>query len=250
MNYNTYDSYISFKLVMDSAGLIIQELQKYSNPQKAEFFPRFFKTGKGEYAEGDSFIGIVVPDCRKVAKKYYKEVDLIEVEKLLESKIHEHRLVGLFILVYKYEATKLDTDRKLIVDCYLNNLSAVNNWDLVDLSCYKLLGDYLHDKDRSILYEFAKSDDLWKQRIAVITTMAFIKNNDFNDTLKIAEILVNHTHDLIHKAVGWMLREVGKRDQKVELGFLDKYYKQMPRTMLRYAIEKFDEPLRLKYLKG
>ncbi|MBP9758668.1 DNA alkylation repair protein [Candidatus Dojkabacteria bacterium] len=229
---------------------IIKELEQAANSQKAEFFPRFFKAGKGEYAEGDKFVGIVIPDLRVIAKKYYKEVSLVEIGKFLNSKIHEYRLLALFMLVYKYEKSKDELCKTELVNLYLTNIKQVNNWDLVDLSCYKLLGDYLKDKDKGILYDFAKSNDLWKQRIAIITTMAFIKKYDFQDTINIAGILVNHKHDLIHKAVGWMLREVGKRNREEEEQFLKIHYQTMPRTMLRYAIEKFDEETRLKYLKG
>jgi 3-methyladenine DNA glycosylase AlkD len=163
----------------------------------------------------------------------------------LQSKYHEHRLTALYILILNFKKQKEE-----VIDIYLRNLERVNNWDLVDSSAPYLLGPYLEDKDRSILYELAKSDNLWKQRIAIITTLYFIKNNDFEDALKISEMLLNHKHDLIHKAVGWMLREIGKRDKKVEEEFLKKYYKNMPRTMLRYAIEKFPEEERQKILKG
>lgn len=230
--------------------LIVNDLENAANSQKAEFFPRFFKAGKGEYAEGDKFVGIVIPDLRVIAKKYYKEVSLVEIGKLLNSKIHEYRLLALFMLIYKYEKSKDKLVKAELVKFYLDNIHQVNNWDLVDLSSYKLLGNYLLDKDRGVLYFFANSNNLWKQRIAIITTMAFIKKEDYHDTIKIAEILVNHKHDLIHKAVGWMLREVGKRNRAEEEKFLKSYYKTMPRTMLRYAIEKFDENTRLKYLKG
>ena len=230
--------------------LIVNDLENAANPQKAEFFPRFFKTGKGEYGEGDKFIGIVIPDLRIIAKKYFKEITLVEIGKLLNSKIHEYRLLALFMLIYKYEKSKTEFVKAELVKFYLENIEQVNNWDLVDLSCYKLLGDYLKDKDRNILYDFAKTNDLWKQRIAIISTMGFIKKDDYQDTINISGILVNHKHDLIHKAVGWMLREVGKRNREVEERFLKNHYKTMPRTMLRYAIEKFDEESRLKYLKG
>lgn len=225
------------------------DLKALGNPEKAKHSARFFKIGKGAYAEGDKFLGITVPEQRKVAKKY-KNLTLEDTEKLLQASIHEYRLTALIILVNVYKKAKTAGQQKDIVDIYLNNRDYVNNWDLVDISAHYILGVYLEDKDRAVLYDLANSGKLWDQRIAIISTYHFIRNNDFDDTLKIAEILLNHEHDLIHKAVGWMLREVGKRDQTVEENFLKKHYKQMPRTMLRYAIERFDEPLRQRYLKG
>jgi len=239
------------------------ELKKHINQKKADFFPIFFKTGPGEYAAGDKFIGITVPNIRSVAKQFYKQTSLADVQKLLNSPIYEYRLVGLIILTYQYA-----TNEKLIkqlnkqqshfaeIKCkkififYLKNTKKINNWDLVDLSAYKIVGAYLLDKDKNILYKLAKSKNLWEKRISIISTFAFIKNDDFIDTLKISEILLKDNHDLIHKAVGWMLREVGKIDRRIEETFLKKYYKKMPRTMLRYAIEKFPEVLRQKYLKN
>jgi len=224
---------------------IKEDLQSYASPEKAKILQRFFKTGKGEYGEGDVFLGLKVPETRKIAEKY-KELSLLDIQKLLDSKIHEHRLVGLLILVDKYEKS----NNKEIVDFYLANTKNINNWDLVDLTAHKILGHYLLDKDRTLLYNLARSNDLWEKRISIISTFYFIKNNDFKDALKISEILLNDKHDLIHKAVGWMLREIGKRDQKAEEKFLKKYYKKMPRTMLRYAIEKFDEKKRKAYLRS
>ena len=229
-----------------------KELGKLKNPEKAKKLGRYFKTGKGEYADGDNFLGIIVPEQRKVAKKY--DLSLDELQKLLSSKIHEYRLTALFILVDKYK--KADEKlKKVIVDFYLRNTKNINNWDLVDLSAPNILGDFLSskhfmqspDKDRNILYKLAKGH-LWEKRIAILATFAFIRKNDFSDSLKIAEILLKDKHDLIHKAVGWMLREIGKRNQDVEEKFLKKHYKHMPRTMLRYAIEKFSEKQRQFYL--
>lgn len=220
------------------------DLQLLANPEKAKLLQRFFKTGKGEYGEGDIFLGVMVPEQRKVAKKY-SHIGLDEIQNLLQSKIHEHRLTAIFILILKYK-----TKRKEIVDFYLDNLQVINNWDLVDLSAPKILGDYLSDKDRNILFQLARSNNLWEKRIAMLATAAFIRNNDFEDALNLSELLLNDSHDLIHKAVGWMLREIGKRDQKVEEKFLRKHYKTMPRTMLRYAIEKFDKDKREFYLKS
>lgn len=235
---------------MTIVKIVQKELTSYSSKEKALFLPKFFKTGKGEYAEGDKFIGVTVPNQRIVAKKYYSKISLKELEELLHSSIHEYRLTALIMLVYKFEKQKSESERKQMFDLYINNTDYINNWDLVDLSAPKIVGAYLFDKERTLLYDFAKTNHLWKQRIAIISTYYFIKRNEFEDTLRISEILLNHKHDLIHKAVGWMLREVGKMNLQVEIEFLNKNYKQMPRTMLRYAIEKFDEDLRQKYLKG
>lgn len=224
---------------------IKNDLNGLANSGKAKVYQRFFKTGRGEYGEGDVFIGLTVPQQRELAKKYV-DLNFEDIKKLLSNKIHEYRLTGYLILVYKYE--KVET-KKDVVDFYLNNVRHANNWDLIDCVADKILGSYLIDKDKKVLYEFAKSEDLWKKRISIISTFTFIKNNQFDDTLKIAEILLNDKHDLIHKAVGWMLREVGKRDLVVEERFLKKHYKNMPRTMLRYAIERFDSNKREFYLK-
>lgn len=229
---------------------IKDELQQYVDKEKAAFLPRFFKTGPGGYGEGDLFIGITVPNQRKVARKYYRQLPLAVLEQLLHEPVHEYRLTALFMLVYKYEICKTDAEKKAVVDLYLANTACINNWDLVDASADKILGAYLMDRDKDILYDFAGSGNLWKQRIAVIATFHFIKKERYDDTLKIAAILLHHKHDLIHKAVGWMLREVGNRDFAVEFSFLKQHYRQMPRTMLRYAIEKFEEELRQQFLKG
>jgi 3-methyladenine DNA glycosylase AlkD len=289
-----------------------KDLQKLANPIKAKNYARFFKTGKGEYGEGDKFLGVVVPQQRKVAVKY-KDLELNDLQKLLSSNIHEYRLTALFILVSKYRKNKKEKIKNEdIVKFYLKNTKNINNWDLVDSSAHYILGDYLlstvcHSRESGnpqsrfanldsrfrgndiyVLYKLAESKNLWERRIAIISTFAFIRGQNtpspvrggikggvsisgdcdantpssvlplnvggnhecFVPTLKISEILLNDKHDLIHKAVGWMLREVGKRDQKVEEEFLAKYYKQMPRTMLRYAIEKFTKGKREKYLQG
>ncbi|ACL68950.1 DNA alkylation repair protein [Halothermothrix orenii] len=234
---------------MNYIQIIKQELYKYREPEKADFLPGFFKCYPGGYGEGDQFIGVRVPHQRKVAKKYYKQISLKDVSKLLNDPVHEYRLTGLFILINKYQ--KADQNKKQeIVDLYLNHLDGVNNWDLVDSSADKILGDFLFNRDKSLLYKLAKSGELWKQRIAIIATKYFIKKNQYRHTLEIAKLLLNHDHDLIHKAVGWMLREVGKRNQAIEINFLKKHYKKMPRTMLRYAIEKFEPKLRKKFLNG
>jgi len=226
-----------------------KELGSKANQEKAKVLQGFFKTGKGEYGEGDIFLGIVVPEQRKIAKKF-ADLELAELQKLLESKIHEERLASLFILVAKFKKAKENEKlRKEIFDFYLANTRNINNWDLVDLSAPNIVGNYLIDKDKSILFKLAKSKNLWEKRIAVLATFEFIRRNEFETTFRIAEILLNDNHDLIHKAVGWMLREIGKRDPEAEEKFLKKHYGKMPRTMLRYAIEKFDEKKRRFYLK-
>ncbi len=222
-----------------------KDLEEKSSPSKAKLLSGFFKTGKGEYGEGDVFIGVKVPEQRAVAKKY-ANLALSGLQKLLASKIHEHRLTALLILIEKYK--KNPSERGKIVEFYLRNTSHINNWDLVDLSSHCILGDYLLDKDVSVLYRLAKSDNIWERRIAIISTAAFIRQNRFEHTLKISEMLLKDTHDLMHKAAGWMLREVGKKNLEAETKFLDKHAPDMPRTMLRYAIEKFNEAQRKKYL--
>lgn len=223
-----------------------KDLERLRDEKKAVDLARFFKTGKGEYGEGDVFLGIIVPKQRIVAKKY-QNMSLKETAELLSSKVHEHRLTALFILVLKYKKSDV-RGKEEIKDVYLKNFRYVNNWDLVDLSAPRILGSYLLDKDRSLLYKLAKSRNIWERRIAVLSTSMFIYHNQFEEALEISEMLLGDEHDLIHKAVGWMLREIGKRDMKAEEKFLDKHYKKMPRTMLRYAIEKFPEPKRKHYL--
>jgi 3-methyladenine DNA glycosylase AlkD len=225
-----------------------KELNNLANIKQKEVLQRFFKTGPGEYGEGDVFLGIKVPEQRRVAKEF-NDLSLDNVQSLLNSKTHDHRMVALFILIDQYNRGD-EKDRKTIFDFYLKNTRNINNWDLIDLSAPKIVGDYLINQPRKILYKLARSKDLWKKRIAVLSTFTFIKENQFEDTLKISEILLYDDHDLIHKAVGWMLREVGKRDQVAEEIFLNKYHKTMPRTMLRYAIEKLDESKRKFYMKG
>ena len=229
---------------MTTASDVKKELKKLAKPKKAKLLQGFFKTGKGEYGEGDIFLGIYVPIQREVAKNF-KDISLKEIQQLVNSKIHEHRLVGLFILIDQYKRTD---DKKKYYEFYLKNTNRINNWDLVDLSAPNIVGDYLLDKNRKILYKLAKSKLLWERRIAVLATFSFIKNNEFDDLLKLSEMLLEDKQDLMHKAVGWMLREMGKRDQVVEEGFLKRYYKKMPRTMLRYAIEKFDDKKRKFYM--
>jgi len=221
---------------------LIQELQTLQNPEQAKQLQRFFKTKKGEYGEGDIFLGIKVPIQRKIANKY--NLNLTELQSLLSSKIHEHRLTALFILIKKYQKTK----DKESINFYLKNTKNINNWDLVDLSAPKILGDYLLNKEKTILYKLANSKNLWENRIAILSTFTFIKNNQFQDSLNLSKLFLKHKHDLIHKATGWMLREIGKKDLTVLEQFLKTNYKQMPRTMLRYSIERLEETKRQFYL--
>jgi len=224
------------------------KVDKLTVPGKAEIYRKFFKTNKGEYGYGDKFIGISVPKLRKLAKEFL-DLGLDEIEVLLKENVHEKRLIGLLILVENYKKSDKKT-KKMIFNFYSSHLESINNWDLVDLTADKIIGDYLLDNDREILYRMVESDSLWKRRIAIISTFAFIRKYQFYDALKISEILLLDKEDLIHKAVGWMLREIGKRNVEVLEEFLKRNYKKMPRTMLRYAIEKFDESKRKKYLRG
>ncbi len=238
---------------MDSSIVnnIRKDLQALADQEKAKVLQRFFKTGPGQYAEGDIFLGVIVPESRKVAKKYSGNIALEEVRRLLGSDIHEERLIALLILVEKFRNAIGNKDEKnKIAKFYLDNLEGVNNWDLVDLSAPSILGSYLiqEENDKSILYKFAGSSNVWERRVSIIATLRFIKNNQFDDTLKIAEILLCDDHGLIQKAVGWMLREIGKRDIDAEEAFLKKHYRSMPRTTLRYAIERFPENKRQKYM--
>ena len=229
---------------------LIKKAKTLYAPERAEHSKYFFKTGPGQYGEGDIFWGLSVPEMRKIAKEY-QDLELKDVSVLLADKIHELRLVGLTILVEKYQKAKDDATRKKIYNFYIKHRAAANNWDLVDLSVYKIMGDYLvrHPEERDILYKFIKSKNMWERRLAMISTMAFIRNKESEDVLKLSELLLNDKEDLMHKASGWMLREFGKRDESKLCQFLDKNIKKMPRTMLRYAIERFEESKRLKYLK-
>ena len=227
---------------------LINDLQESANLEQANQYKKFFKTAKGEYGEGDIFLGVKVPVQRQIAKKY-SNLNLIKIQKLLNSKIHEYRFISLILLTNKYKKAKKD-EKANIFNFYLNNTKNINNWDLVDVSCTKIVGDFLSNNKKNILYDFANSKDLWKKRIAIVSTWNFIKQNEFQDTLTISEILLKDKSDLIQKAVGWMLREVGKKDQEVLENFLKFHYKKMPRTTLRYSIEKFDKDKRKKYLQG
>lgn len=229
---------------------IIEALRDKSIPEKAVFFPKFFKAFPGGYGEGDRFLGVTVPDQRKIAKQFFGEITLDDLSELIQNPYHEVRLTALIALVNRYEKTKSEDRQKELADFYLHHLDWVNNWDLVDTSSHAILGHHYWKMDKGLFYHLAGSHDLWRQRVAMISSYFWIKKGDFADALALAEILKNHPHDLMHKAVGWMLREIGNRDFEAELGFLKTHYRTMPRTALRYAIEKFPEELRLDFLKG
>ena len=226
---------------------VLIRLKKKANNEKAQLLSRFFKTGKGEYGEGDVFWGINVPEQRIIAKEFVS-IPLEELQKLFQSLVHECRLTALLILTYKFPKAS-EVEKKKIFNFYIRNTKYINNWDLVDVTCHKIVGAYLFDKDRSILYKLAKSKNLWEKRIAIISTFYFIQQRDFSDSIKIAEMLLSDKHDLIHKAVGWMLREVGKRDENVLHDFLKIHTKKMPRTALRYAIERLPDEFRRYYMR-
>ena len=230
------------------AQAIRKRLKTLGSREIATTSQRFFKTGPGEYGEGDIFIGVRVPVLRKLIKDYL-DLPIEEIKLLLQSAIHEERLFALLLLV-RISSKADEAEKKSIYELYLKSTAYINNWDLVDTSAEHIVGRYLKDKNRTPLYRLAKSTDLWERRIAIMATFHFIKHHDFADTLQIAKILLSDRHDLIHKAVGWMLREIGNRDLSAEENFLQKHYEKMPRTMLRYAIEKFPEAKRQRYLKG
>lgn len=282
---------------MDMLKQLRMELKKIADSKKAQVLQRFFKTGKGEYGEEDIFLGITVPISRKIANKY-RDLDFAGIKELIHSRIHEERLIALLILVHNFNRGNKNI-RERIYKFYLGNTKYINNWDLVDLSADKIVGEYLlndkklfvrqpriSDDARQIsnlplsnsaslskirhpseqkpnfnssesglphmsnaLLNLAKSESIWERRIAVLATFQFIKNNQFDNSLEIAKMLLGDKHDLVHKAVGWMLREMGKRDLEIEIEFLNKHSQEMPRTMLRYAIEKFPQKLRISYLK-
>jgi 3-methyladenine DNA glycosylase AlkD len=241
---------------MDASGMIsstkVQEingrLQMLGDPQRAQVLQRFFKTGPGEYGEGDVFLGIRVPEIRKLAGQY-QSLTLPETVSLLQSSIHEARLLALLILVRAYLRADASLQQE-IYESYLQNTGFINSWDLVDLSAEHIVGRHLRHASKVPLHTLAASDLIWERRIAVMATFHYIKLGEVSETLHIAGLLLRDPEDLIHKAVGWMLREIGKRDRAAEEGFLKQRYKSMPRTMLRYAIEKFPEDLRQRYLKG
>ncbi len=230
------------------AETISSELLKLGDADVARHSKRFFKTGSGEYGDGDRFLGIRVPVLRRESIRFI-DTPLEEVEKLLHSQFHEVRLCALLLLVKKFERGDA-TEKKRIFDMYLANTRFINNWDLVDSSAYHIVGAYLEKREKDVLYGLADSVDLWHRRIAILATFCFIKRGDFSDALRISEKLLYDNEDLIHKSVGWMLREIGKRDITVLEQYLNIHYRKMPRTMLRYAIEKFPEDLRQLYLKS
>ncbi|PIR75214.1 MAG: DNA alkylation repair protein [Candidatus Magasanikbacteria bacterium CG_4_9_14_0_2_um_filter_42_11] len=225
---------------------ITNAIRAKANPSRAKHSMRFFKTDKGQYGAGDVFLGLTVPMQREIAKEF-QNLEMPAIVELLQSKFHEYRLIALLILVSQFERGDEHT-KKHIVHIYLKNTERINNWDLVDLSAYNIIGAWLLDKERKILYKLATSKFLWEKRIAIVSTVAFIRNGQVEDTIKLSTLLVHDTHDLMHKAVGWMLREVGKKNVKALEAFLLSHAKTMPRTMLRYAIEKFPETQRKKYM--
>ena len=225
-----------------------QAILQLANPERAIGTARFFKTGKGQYGEGDIFIGVFNPQVQVEVKRFYKNMQIPEIQELINDKIHELRFAGLLVLVAQY--AKADKNQQqIIVDFYLKNTHQINNWDLVDCSAYKILGKFLLDKDRQILYDLAESGHLWSERVAVVSTFKFIRNGQFSDIFRLSERFLTHPHHLMHKACGWMLREVGKRDELALEEFLEEHLQKMPRTMLRYAIERMEEKKRLRYLR-
>ncbi len=231
-----------------TANQVEAALREKTNPEKAAFFPRFFKTGPGEYGEGDQFIGVIVPDQRKIATQF-KQLPQDQIIRLLHSPWHECRLTALLIMVHQFQKGDQAT-RKRIYELYLKNTDRINNWDLVDASAHKIVGPYLQDRDRKKLRQLARARHLWKNRIAIVATYHYIKQDDFDDILELSEMLIEHPHDLIHKAIGWMLREMGKRDVESLRRFLKLHGSRMPRTMLRYSIEKFPNAERKRFLAG
>lgn len=230
---------------------IKEALMALSVPEKARFFPKFFKTGKGEYGEGDLFLGVKVPDQRLIAKDYHTKIPLGALSFLLSSEYHEHRLTALLILILKFEKTKDHAEKDKMIEFYLDHLQYLNNWDLVDSGCYKILGRYCFENQRDdLLRTLSSSDTMWQKRIAVVGTMHYVKKGSFGLTKEFVTRNLKHPHDLMHKANGWLLREMGQKNPKELTGYLNTYYREMPRTCLRYAIEKLDEDLRQDYLKG
>lgn len=231
-----------------TAAALKKELRRYADPQRRRVNYRFFKAEPGGYGEGDQFIGVKVPDTRKVVRRF-KAMAPEEVDRLLESPVHEERLAGLLIMVHQFDRADRQ-GRKRIYDQYVAHMATINNWDLIDSSAPYIVGPWLHGKGRTPLGRWARSNDVWQRRIAIMATFHFVKQGEFDETLRLAELLLGDEHDLIHKAVGWMLREIGNRDRAVEESFLKEHYRDMPRTMLRYAIEKFPETNRKAFLHG
>ena len=231
-------------------NLLLQEMVAQADPRQVGGLKRFFKTGKGQYGEGDRFLGIKVPVTRSVVRRCWKEVDFPQLAECLDSEYHEVRLAALLALVEVFSHAKKDPElQQRCVDFYLAHTDRINNWDLVDLSCYPLLGTWLLDKDRTLLYDLARTGKtIWEQRIGIVSTMQFIRHGELEDTFSIADILLSHPHDLIHKAVGWLLREAGKKDPDALRAYLSTRIPSMSRTTLRYAIERFPEKERRRYL--
>lgn len=236
---------------MNISKKVVTEIKRVSDIKKEKGSQRFFKTKKGEYGYGDIYWGINVPKMREISKRYYKEISLSEIEELISSPIHEIRLTGYIILTYKYEKGSKE-ERKEISHFYLNNLKGVNNWDIVDLSCYKILGSSVYEGiiGKEILYDLARSKNMWEKRISIVSTYSLLRNDIYEDTLNISKILLQDSSDLIQKAIGWMLREVGKKDIQVLRKFLDENMKDMSRITLRYSIERMEEKERKGYLKS
>ena len=234
-----------------STPLLLREMLSLRNEEEARGLMRFFKTGKGQYGEGDQFLGIRVPTTREMVKRLWRETTMQDLEQCIQSPWHEVRLGALLVLIQQFKHNKKHPDKQReCIDFYLRHTGRINNWDLVDLSCYELLGTWLLDKDRTILYDLARNGKtIWEQRIGIVSTMQFLRHHQLDDTYAIADILLHHTHDLIHKAVGWFLREAGKRDKKRLIDYLNERHSTMPRTMLRYAIERLPEDIRQQYLQ-
>lgn len=229
--------------------IIENTLLSKSEKDKIEGLQRFFKTGKGEYAEDDKFLGITVPNVREVVKRFYKDINFNEIEHFISSEYHEFRLFALLVIIEKYNKTKIFDEKQKIIDFYFNNLKYVNNWDLVDLSCYKLYGDFLYNfnLDRKILYDFSKSNNLWIRRISIISTMYFVKKSDFTDALNISKFLIKDNEDLIQKAIGWILREIGKKDINILKQFLLDNINDIQSITFSYATEKLSQEEKIYY---
>ncbi|TXH00216.1 MAG: DNA alkylation repair protein [Candidatus Moraniibacteriota bacterium] len=234
---------------MQTTKILLEEVKALSDPDRAIIFARFFKSGPSQYGEGDKFLGIMVPQVRQLVGKYYRQLEHSDLDQLLSSPYHEIRLFALLVLVKKYQQTKLEEEKTNLYKYYLANRVHINNWDLVDVTTPQLVGDYLLTHPRDILYQLASSDNLWERRISIMATFAFIRAGEYEDTIKISKILLHDSHDLIHKAVGWMLREMGKKDKSLLINYLNESASVMPRTMLRYSIEKLTEAERQYYLK-
>lgn len=230
------------------AEKVTEEIKNLANPELAQHHKRFFKTGRGEYAEGDLFYGIKVPELRKIAKKHYKNLDLRHIDELIKDPYHEVRLVAIVIMILKYQKA-LQDEQEEIYNLYLNNVNYINNWDLIDISAQHIVGAFLFGKSTDKLWELANSNHIWSERISMLSTFYFIRQGKYDITLELSEYFLGHKHDLMHKATGWMLREIGKKDINTLYSFLDRFHKTMPRTMLRYSIEKLSEQKRKFYMK-